>query len=118
MLDRAKRERIETLRGVTLQAVENARAAAKAEKARQRDREEGDIRAALKRQGDPGHAGVVRALEQHTRTLLISQLEDPAEIRAQIKGSDDAGGAGWMLWNPRNRYTGAALEPKGSLAAR
>jgi hypothetical protein len=42
----------------------------------------------------------------------------PAEIRAQIKGSDDAGGAGWMLWNPRNRYTGAALEPKGSLAAR
>ncbi|MGH7314230.1 MAG: putative glycoside hydrolase [Candidatus Rokuibacteriota bacterium] len=42
----------------------------------------------------------------------------PAEIRAQISGSDDAGGVGWMLWNPRNRYTAAALNPKGSLAAR
>ncbi|HSE92317.1 MAG TPA: putative glycoside hydrolase [Methylomirabilota bacterium] len=40
------------------------------------------------------------------------------EIRAQIKGSDDAGGAGWMLWNPRNAYTGAALLPESPLAAR
>jgi hypothetical protein len=40
------------------------------------------------------------------------------EIQAQIKGSDDAGGVGWMLWNPRNDYTGAALQPKDSLAAR
>jgi hypothetical protein len=34
------------------------------------------------------------------------------EIRAQIKGGEDAGGVGWMLWNPRNDYTGAALRPK------
>jgi hypothetical protein len=40
------------------------------------------------------------------------------EIRAQIKGSDDGGGTGWMLWNPRNDYTGAALQQKGSLAAK
>jgi hypothetical protein len=40
------------------------------------------------------------------------------EVRAQIKASDDAGAAGWMLWNPRNDYTAAALHPKGSLAAR
>jgi hypothetical protein len=40
------------------------------------------------------------------------------EIRAQIKGSDDAGGIGWMLWNPKNDYTGAALRPKGTLAAK
>jgi hypothetical protein len=40
------------------------------------------------------------------------------EIRAQIKGADDAGAAGWMLWNPRNDYTGAALRPKGPLASR
>jgi hypothetical protein len=41
-----------------------------------------------------------------------------AELRAQMKGADDAGAAGWMLWNPRNDYTGAALRPKGPLAAR
>jgi hypothetical protein len=40
------------------------------------------------------------------------------EIRAQIKGSDEAGGLGFMLWNPKNDYTGAALRPKGTLAAR
>jgi hypothetical protein len=40
------------------------------------------------------------------------------EIRDQIRGSDDGGGTGWMLWNPRNDYTGQALRQKGSLAAR
>jgi hypothetical protein len=40
------------------------------------------------------------------------------EIQAQIRGSDDGGGVGWMLWNPRNDYTGAALRAKGALAAR
>jgi hypothetical protein len=38
------------------------------------------------------------------------------EIRAQIKGTEDAGGSGWMLWNPRNSYTGEALRAKTSLA--
>jgi hypothetical protein len=40
------------------------------------------------------------------------------EIRAQIRGTEAAGGTGWMLWNPRNDYTGAALAPDDSLAAR
>jgi hypothetical protein len=40
------------------------------------------------------------------------------EIRAQIKGAEEAGAVGWMLWNPRNDYTGAALRRKGPLAAR
>ncbi len=40
------------------------------------------------------------------------------EIRAQMKGAGDAGSAGWMLWNPRNDYTGAALGPKAPLASR
>ena len=40
------------------------------------------------------------------------------EIRAQVKGADDAGAFGWMLWNPRNDYTAAALRPKGPIAAR
>jgi hypothetical protein len=34
------------------------------------------------------------------------------EIRAQIKGAIEGGAAGWMLWNPRNDYTGQALSPK------
>jgi len=34
------------------------------------------------------------------------------EIRAQMKGADDAGGVGWMLWNPRNDYTAGALRQK------
>jgi hypothetical protein len=40
------------------------------------------------------------------------------EIRDQIRGSDEGGGTGWMLWNPRNDYTGQALRQKGSLAAK
>jgi len=40
-----------------------------------------------------------------------------SEIRAQIKGADDAGAVGWMIWNPRNDYTGNALRAKGSIAA-
>jgi hypothetical protein len=40
------------------------------------------------------------------------------EIRAQIKGADDAGALGFMLWNPKNDYTGAALRPKATLAAK
>jgi hypothetical protein len=40
------------------------------------------------------------------------------EIRAQIKGADEGGAAGWMLWNPRNDYTAAALREKRSFAAK
>lgn len=36
----------------------------------------------------------------------------PTEIRAQAHGAAAAGAAGWMLWNPRNSYTPAALQPK------
>ncbi len=41
-----------------------------------------------------------------------------AEIKAQMKGADDAGAAGWMLWNPKNDYTAAALRGKGTIAAK
>ena len=40
------------------------------------------------------------------------------EVRAQIKGSDDAGGTGWMLWNPKNSYTAEALRADASVAAK
>jgi hypothetical protein len=46
------------------------------------------------------------------------RLFGPAEIRAQIKGADDAGAVGWMLWNPRNEYTVPALSPKEQLASK
>jgi hypothetical protein len=42
----------------------------------------------------------------------------PVEVRAQIKGADEGGAAGWMLWNPRNEYTAAALATKDKLAAK
>ncbi len=40
-----------------------------------------------------------------------------AEIQAQMRAADDAGAVGWMLWNPRNDYTTAALRPKEALAS-
>jgi hypothetical protein len=39
-----------------------------------------------------------------------------SEIRDQIRGADESGGAGWMLWNPRNDYTAGALRPGPVLA--
>ena len=41
-----------------------------------------------------------------------------AEVRAQIRGAQQGGATGWMLWNPKNDYTGKALAPERSLAAR
>ncbi len=35
-----------------------------------------------------------------------------AEIRAQMQAAQDAGALGWMLWNPRNRYTAEALRAR------
>ncbi len=36
------------------------------------------------------------------------------EIRAQISAAEQGGSNGWMLWNPRNVYSSAGLEPKPS----
>jgi len=36
------------------------------------------------------------------------------EIRAQITAAEKFGSDGWMLWNPRNRYTEAGLKIEGS----
>jgi hypothetical protein len=40
------------------------------------------------------------------------------EIRAQIRGARDGGAVGFMLWNPKNDYTGGALSPKTTATAR
>ena len=72
---------------------------------------------------------LIRQRSAHTRVRVRPWLQDfkdyafdrrifgVTEIRAQIKGADDAGGVGWMLWNPRNDYTAAALRQKEALAA-
>lgn len=39
----------------------------------------------------------------------------PAEVRAQIQASYDAGVMDWMIWAPSNRYTKAALKDPGVL---
>jgi hypothetical protein len=40
------------------------------------------------------------------------------EIRAQIRGARDGGAVGFMLWNPKNDYTGGALARKTTATAR
>ena len=72
---------------------------------------------------------LIRARAAHTIVRVRPWLQDfrdyafdhrifgVAEIRDQMRGADEAGATGWMLWNPRNDYTGAALRPKGTLAA-
>jgi hypothetical protein len=40
------------------------------------------------------------------------------EIRAQIRGARDGGALGFMLWNPKNDYTGGALAPKTTATAK
>jgi len=37
------------------------------------------------------------------------RLYGAKEIRDQIRASEDFGSCGWILWNPRNVYTGAGL---------
>ena len=43
---------------------------------------------------------------------------EAAEVQAQMRAALDAGATGWMLWNPQNRYTVEALDPKPALPAR
>jgi len=66
-----------------------------------------------------GTRAVVRPWLQDFRDYAFDRrVFGVSELRAQTKGAGDAGGIGWMLWNPRNDYTGAALQPKGSVAAK
>ena len=67
---------------------------------------------------------LIQKRASHTRVRVRPWLQDfkdyafdkrifgVTEIRAQIKGADDAGAVGWMLWNPRNDYTAGALRQK------
>jgi hypothetical protein len=71
---------------------------------------------------------LIRKRAAHTQVRVRPWLQDfrdyafdrrifgASEVRDQIRGSDDGGGTGWMLWNPRNSYTSAALRAKSPLA--
>lgn len=68
---------------------------------------------------------VRRAVErtQGSGTLIRPWIQDfpdyaydrrvytPSEIRAQMRGAHWAGASGWLLWDPRVRYTPQALRP-------
>jgi hypothetical protein len=67
----------------------------------------------LTRQRSQNPAAQVRPWLQDFKDYAFDKrIFGPGEVRAQIRGSDDGGGSGWMLWNPKNDYTGAALRPK------
>jgi hypothetical protein len=67
----------------------------------------------------------IRARSRHGGALVRPWIQDfrdyafdrrafgPMEVAAQIRAAHDAGASGWMLWNPRNRYTVEALGPPG-----
>jgi hypothetical protein len=40
-----------------------------------------------------------------------------AEVRAQIRASEDIGTNGWMLWNPHNRYSRSDVAVMGATAS-
>ena len=70
---------------------------------------------------------LIRKRAAHTQVRVRPWLQDfrdyafdrrifgITEIRDQIRGADEGGATGWMLWNPRNDYTGAALRAKSPL---
>jgi hypothetical protein len=69
----------------------------------------------LTRQRSQNPAAQVRPWLQDFKDYAFDKrIFGPVEVRAQIRGSDDGGGSGWMLWNPKNDYTGAALRPQTS----
>ncbi len=45
------------------------------------------------------------------------RIYTPQEIRLQMQGAVDAGAGGWMLWDPRVKFTTEALVPVSALSA-
>jgi len=67
----------------------------------------------LVRQRSQNPAAQVRPWLQDFRDYAFDRrIFGVSEIRAQMRGAAEAGATGWMLWNPKNDYTGAALRAK------
>jgi hypothetical protein len=74
------------------------------------------VRLIRKRAG--GGPGRVRPWLQDFRDYAFGRrIFGVAEVQAQIRAAQEAGATGWMLWNPRNVYTGEALRPTSGVAA-
>jgi len=67
----------------------------------------------LIRQRSQNPAAQVRPWLQDFKDYAFDKrIFGPGEVTSQIRGAGDGGSSGWMLWNPRNDYTAAALRPK------
>jgi hypothetical protein len=73
----------------------------------------------LIRQRSQNPAAQVRPWLQDFKDYAFDKrIFGPGEVTSQIRGAADGGSSGWMLWNPRNDYTAAALRPETVQAAR
>ena len=73
----------------------------------------------LTRKRSPAGTAQVRPWLQDFRDYAFDRrIFGVNEIRAQIRGARDGGALGFMLWNPKNDYTGSALSPKTAATAR
>ena len=71
------------------------------------------LRAAVARNRSiPGSGSVIPWLQDFTRGSR-AHVYGPAEVRAQIQATYDAGLQEWVLWNSGSQYTVGALEPVG-----
>ena len=74
------------------------------------------VRLTRKRSASPV---VVRPWLQDFRDYAFDKrIFGVTEIKAQLRGAQDGGAVGYMLWNPKNDYTGAALPPKTTATTR
>ncbi|MFA6354482.1 MAG: putative glycoside hydrolase [Candidatus Paceibacterota bacterium] len=53
--------------------------------------------------------GVRAKIRPWLQDFDLGMVYDAKAVRAQITASDEGGGSGWMLWDPRNVYTREAL---------
>jgi hypothetical protein len=65
----------------------------------------------------PGAVQVRPWLQDFRDYAFDKRIFGVTEVRAQIRGALDGGALGFMLWNPRNDYTGGALAPKTTASA-
>ena len=69
------------------------------------------VRLTRQRSQNPRCAGAAVA-QDFKDYAFDKRIFGPGEVRAQIRGSDDGGGSGWMLWNPKNAYRAPRSVPR------
>jgi hypothetical protein len=71
-----------------------------------------------RKRSTPGTVQVRPWLQDFRDYAFDKRIFGVNEIRAQIRGARDGGAMGFMLWNPKNDYTGRALAPKTTVTAK